>query len=188
MKIPQIVTCLVVVLLSFNFATAQNNKLTIISSGVYKENNNTDIEKAIDTDNHKTLLAAYKATDLKDMLNESGPFTIFAPSDNAFSKFSKSRFQSMLNSDDKNQLKAVLKYHIVPGKLTASKILKALCRGKGKTTFTTIQGDKITATMRGLDIILTDNMGNSAKITVADTTQGNGVMHEIDSVILPTRI
>jgi uncharacterized surface protein with fasciclin (FAS1) repeats len=188
MRIPQIVPCLVIALLCFNLISAQNRSLSTIPSSTDVGTENTDIEEAIDTENHKTLLAAYKSTDLKDMLDKSGPFTIFAPSDNAFSKFSKTRLHSMLNSDDKNQLKSVLKYHIVPGKLTASKILKALCRGKGKTTFTTIQGDKITATMRGLDIILTDSMGNSAKITVADSTQGNGVMHEIDSVILPTRI
>lgn len=188
MKIPQIVTYLVLLFFSLNFCIAQKNPLSTIPSGVYDAKENTAIKEAIGTDNHKTLLAAFNATDLEEVLEESGPFTIFAPSDIAFSKFSQSKLQAMLNSDDKNQLKSVLKYHIVAGKLTASKILKALCRGKGRTTFTTIQGDKITATMRGLDIILTDAMGNSAKITVADSTRGNGVVHEIDSVILPTRI
>lgn len=189
MKIPQISTYLVILFTSLNFITAQNKALSAITSGVYTVNNdNSGIKEVIDTDNHKTLLAAFKATNLEALLNESGDFTIFAPSDLAFSKFSQSKLQAMLSSDDKKQLKSLLKYHIVAGKLTASKILKALCRGKGRTTFTTIQGDKITATMQGIDIILTDKIGNSAKITVADSTNANGVMHEIDSVILPTRI
>jgi uncharacterized surface protein with fasciclin (FAS1) repeats len=188
MKIPQIVTYLVIVFSCLNITTAQNNVLSSIPTGVYIVGDNDGIEEVIDTDNHKTLLAAFKATDLKELLSESGDFTIFAPSDLAFSKFSQTKLQAMLSSDDKNQLKSVLKYHIVAGKLTASKILKALCRGKGKTTFTTIHGDKITASMQGLDIILTDKIGNTAKITVADSTNANGVMHEIDSVILPGRI
>jgi len=188
MKIPQIVTYLIIVFFCLNLITAQSKVLSSIPSSVYVVEHSNGIEDVIDTDNHKTLLAAFKATDLEELLSESGDFTIFAPSDVAFSKFSQSKLQAMLSSDDKVQLKSLLKYHIVAGKLTASKILKALCRGKGKTTFTTIQGDKITATMQGLDIVLTDKLGNSAKITVADSTNANGVMHEIDSVILPARI
>ncbi len=189
MKFPQSVTCFVVLFVTVNFGFSQTKSLAAIPSGVYVSKENTNIKEAIATDNHKTLLAAYNATDLNDLLEESGPFTIFAPSDNAFSKLPKTKLEAILNTDNKNQLKSVLKYYIVPGRLTASNILRALCRGKGKTTFTTIQGDKITATMRGIDIILTDSLGNSAMITVADSSRGNGVMHEIDSVILPpTRI
>lgn len=188
MKFPCLVTCFILFFLSFNLTTAQSKRLNLISSSIYTSLGNTDIEEAIGTEHHKTLLAAYKSTNLSDMLDQSGPFTIFAPSDMAFSKFSKATLYAMLNSVDKNKLKSVLKYYIVPGKLTASKILRALCRGKGKTTFTTVQGDKIMATMCGLDIVLTDGKGNSAKITVADSTRGNGIMHEIDSVILPTTL
>lgn len=142
----------------------------------------------MDSNKHQTLLAAFKSTEMEGLLDNEVPLTIFAPSDMAFSKLAPTKLQDLLNSDDKDMLKAVLKYHIVAGKLTASKILKALCRGQGKATFTTIQGNKIIATMRGLDIVLTDAMGNSAKITAADATRGNGIVHEIDSVILPTSI
>ena len=176
MRFPQITAYLFIAFISVNLCNAQEVSY------------NKDLTESINTDNHKTLLAAFKATDLEQLLDKSVPFTIFAPSDNAFSKFSQSKLKELLNSDDKNQLETLLKYHIVAGKLTASHILKALCRGKGRTTFTTIQGNKIIATMSGLDIVLTDSTGNSAKITVADSTRGNGVMHEIDSVILPTRI
>lgn len=188
MKTPRIIVCFIVGFLCFNSIIAQNTSLSILTTGVYGINTEKGIESVIDTNNHKTLLAAYQATDLNTLLDDNGPFTIFAPSDNAFASFSKSKLHAMLNADDKKQLKSVLKYHIVSGKLTASKILKALCRGKGKTTFTTIHGDKITATMRGLDIFLTDSNGNTARITAADSIKGDNVMHAIDSVILPARL
>ncbi|QLG43808.1 fasciclin domain-containing protein [Costertonia aggregata] len=138
--------------------------------------------------NHKTLLAAVKAADLEDVLDESGPFTVFAPSDVAFGKIPKDTMKALLLPENKKELHAVLTYHIVAGNLSASSILKAMCRGKGKATFTTVQGDILTATMKGLDIILTDNTGNTAKITQADANQCNGVIHVIDSVILPKRM
>ena len=146
------------------------------------------METTNDSEHHKILLAAVKATDLEGVLGQSGPFTVFAPSDNAFSKFSEDELEALFLSDNKKKLKSLLTYHIVAGNLTASKILRALCRGEGKASFTTVQGTKINASMRGTDIILTDSFGNSAKITAADSNQSNGVIHEIDSVILPSKI
>ena len=153
----------------------------------------SDPEKSIMTnteasENHKTLLAAFRASELEEMLDYDGPYTVFAPSDLAFEKFSDIKIASLLNPENKKKLHHVLTYLIVAGNLSASKILQAMCRGKGKTTFTTIQGDKITATMNGIDIILTDVHGNTARIITADNNQCNGVVHEIDSVILPKRI
>ena len=188
MKIPHAVTYLLIAFYSLNSSFSQNKNQESTIQKTYGVVENSAIQDAIASDNHKTLIAAFKSTDLDQLIDESIPFTIFAPSDVAFSKLSPRRLRNLLDSDDKNELIAVLKYHIVAGKLTASKILRALCRGKGEATFTTIQGNKIKATMAGLDIILTDSLGNSAKITAADATRGNGIMHEIDSVILPTRI
>ncbi|NHF59263.1 fasciclin domain-containing protein [Flavobacteriaceae bacterium TP-CH-4] len=140
------------------------------------------------SDNHKTLLTAVRAANLEAILGSEGPFTVFAPSDRAFNKFSKDRITRLMKPENKKELHALLTYHIVAGNITASHILKAMCRGKGKATFTTVQGDIITATMNGIDIILTDSSGNTAKITSADANQCNGVIHEIDSVILPGKI
>lgn len=137
--------------------------------------------------NHQTLLAVMKATDLENLLDKSGPFTIFAPSDLAFENLSGKSVEDLLDPKNKEELKNILTYHIVAGTLSASKILKAMCRGRGKATFTTVHGDDITATMKGIDIILTDSYGNSAMIVVADSKQRNGVIHEIDSVILPSK-
>lgn len=144
---------------------------------------NTEISKR-----HSTLLNALRATDLDDVLGYDGQFTVFAPSNIAFNKLSKITIDKLLDPKNKRALKAVLSYHIVAGKLSASKILLAMCRGNGKATFTTIQGEKITATIKGTDIILTDPSGNKAKIVLADSNQCNGVIHEIDSVFLPVKI
>ncbi len=137
---------------------------------------------------YKTLLSAFKAADLDKILNEDGPFTVFAPSDQAFGKLSKEIVAQLLQPESKRELQSLLTYHIVAGSLSAATILKAMCRGEGKASFTTVQGEEIIATMKGIDIVLTDNNGNSAIITTADANQCNGVIHEIDSVILPGKI
>ena len=149
---------------------------------------NTIIESTEGSEFHTTLLTAVRAADLEETLQSDGPFTVFAPSDLAFDKLSKAKISELLRPENKKELKSVLSYHIVAGNLTASKILKAMCRGAGTASFTTIQGDQITASMDGIDIVLTDRYGNSAKITTADANQCNGVIHVIDSVIMPKQI
>jgi len=149
---------------------------------------NSIIENAEDSGNHNTLLAAVKAADLEYLLDDAGPFTVFAPSDVAFEKLDEATKSSLLNPENKKELHSVLTYHIVAGNLSASKILKAMCRGNGKATFITVQGDLLTATMKGLDIVLSDNQGNTAMITTADANQCNGIIHVIDSVIMPQQM
>ncbi len=168
---------------------SQTKSLTVLTPSVYPVvNEKTIMETTGDSENHKILLAAVKAADLEKVLGQSGPFTFFAPSDNAFSKFSSEELKHLFNEDNKKVLKDLLTYHIVAGNLSASKMLRAMCSGRGSASFTTVQGAKITATMKGTDIILTDSLGNTAKITVADASQSNGVIHEIDTVILPTEL
>ena len=137
---------------------------------------------------HEFLLAAVKATDLDEILVEAGPFTVFAPSDAAFHKFANGNMGELLLAGNKRDLKALVSYHIVAGQLTASEILRALSRGNGRTSFTTVQGKKLLAHLEGSDIVLTDPMGNTAKITAADLNLDNGVVHEIDRVIVPARM
>jgi len=140
------------------------------------------------SEKYQTLLSVIIATDLKELLDHSGPFTVFAPSDLAFEKLSGTSFDDLMHPDNQKELKALLSYHIVAGKISASKILKALSRGGGKTTFTSLQGDIITATIKGIDIILSDSFGNTATIVVADTNQQNGIIHEIDAVMRPQEL
>lgn len=141
-----------------------------------------------DSENHRTLLAMMRATDLEEVLGQDGPFTVFAPSDTAFKKLTDAKISDLLRPENKKELQSLMHYHIIAGHFSASKILKAMCRGGGQATFTTVQGDEIKATMQGLDIVLTDTFGNTARITTADSHQSNGVIHEIDRVIRPAKI
>ena len=191
MKFPQIATYLtLLVIFSFfgHSLVAQTNSLTPVQAGLFLTTDKTIAEATLASKDHQTLYAAVKATELETILKTTGPFTVFAPSDSAFSRFTTEELNSLFKSENKGKLKSLLTYHIVAGNLTASKILLAMCRGNGKAIFTSVQGNKITATMQGTDIILTDSLGNSAKIISADSSLRNGVIHEIDSVILPSRI
>ncbi|MEA1787373.1 fasciclin domain-containing protein [Arenibacter sp. GZD96] len=175
-------TCTVVLfLLLTNLLSAQTSALSSISMIPEK----SIIESAAASENLKTLMAIIRAADLEDILSNDGPFTVFAPSDTAFQKFSKEKMAHLFHPANKKELFALLTYHIVAGNFTGAKILKALSQGEGEASFTTIQGTEIKATLRGIDIILTDHLGNSAAITTADAAQCNGVIHEIDGVIVP---
>lgn len=150
-----------------------------------KTKQNTILNTTEQTESHSNLLTALRASDLDCLLDYDGQFTVFAPSNTAFGKLSEVTHKWLLNPDNKEKLKAIMSYHIIAGNLSASKILRAMCRGNGKASFTTVLGEKITATMSGVDIVLTDNQGNQAKIVSADSKQRNGVIHEIDSVFFP---
>ncbi|SIQ60523.1 fasciclin domain-containing protein [Maribacter ulvicola] len=146
------------------------------------------IERTESFENHSTLLNALRVTNLDKVLDYTGDFTFFAPSNLAFEKLSKETIDKLYNPKNRKALKAMLSYHIIADKLSASKILKAMCRGNGIAEFTTIQGEKITATMKGVEIVLTDISGNSAVITAADSNQSNGIIHEVDTVFIPEKI
>jgi len=176
------------ILLLFSFSTLAQNKS--LSKHV---NSEMDPNKSITTntessENHKMLLAAMRAAELDEILNFDGPFTVFAPSDVAFEKLPRDTVVELLDPTNKKEVQALMTYHIIAGKFSASKILRAMSRGKGKAIFTTVNGDVLTATMEGVDIVLTDNFGNTAKITAADSIQCNGVIHEIDTVIRPCKL
>ena len=143
------------------------------------------IHQGMQGNQYETLLSALNTAGLSDLIGQEEGFTLFAPSDLAFKHFTPGKFAKLLKPENRKDLRALLTYHIISGKLTAARILKALCRGSGYATFTTIQGNEIVASMDGIDILLTDCSGNTARITLADTNLKNGVIHLIDRVILP---
>lgn len=143
------------------------------------------LERAESYANYSSLLNALRATNLDKILDYTGEFTVFAPSNLAFEKLSKNTIDRLYDPKNKKALKDMLSFHIIADKLSASKILKAMCRGNGIAKFTTIQGEKITATLKGIDIVLSDTFGNSAVITTADFNQSNGIIHEVDTVLVP---
>jgi uncharacterized surface protein with fasciclin (FAS1) repeats len=134
---------------------------------------------------HTTLVAAVKAAGLVDTLSGKGPFTVFAPTNAAFAKLPAGTVETLLKPENKAQLQAVLTYHVVPGKLTAKDVVGAIKAGGGKAVLTTVQGGKLTATMMGNSVVLTDTKMRTAKVTAAYLDTTNGVIHVIDTVILP---
>jgi uncharacterized surface protein with fasciclin (FAS1) repeats len=145
----------------------------------------TVVENASAAPNLTTLVAAVKAADLAGTLSGPGPFTVFAPTNDAFAKLPAGTVDTLLKPENKAQLTSVLTYHVVPGTMTAKDLAKAIKAGGGKATLTTVQGETLTASMMGKRIMLTDAKGGMAHVTTADVRQSNGVVHVVDTVLMP---
>lgn len=143
------------------------------------------IENAINSKDHTTLVAAVKAAGLVETLQGKGPFTVFAPTNAAFDKLPKGTVETLLKPENLKMLQTILTYHVVAGKMNASDIASAIKAGNGKATLKTVSGGTLTAAMKGKDLYLTDENGKSAKVTIADVNQSNGVIHVIDGVVTP---
>jgi uncharacterized surface protein with fasciclin (FAS1) repeats len=134
---------------------------------------------------HKTLVTAVQAAGLVDTLSGPGPFTVFAPTDAAFGKLPAGTVETLVKPENKATLTSILTYHVVPGKLTARDVVAAIQAGGGKAEVTTVQGGKLTATLMGQTVMLTDAKGGMAHVTTADLDASNGVIHVIDTVVMP---
>jgi len=145
----------------------------------------TIVENAVNSKDHTTLVAAVQAAGLVDTLQGSGPFTVFAPINAAFEKLPAGTVDTLLKPENKEQLVAVLTYHVVPGDITASAIVDKAKSMGGTAELTTVQGEKLTAKVAGDAVMITDRNGNTATVTIADVDQSNGVIHVIDTVLLP---
>jgi uncharacterized surface protein with fasciclin (FAS1) repeats len=143
------------------------------------------IDNAVNSADHTTLVAAVKAAGLVATLKGPGPFTVFAPTNAAFDKLPAGTVDSLLKPEMKGTLTSVLTYHVVPGRLDGAAIAKLIKAGGGKATLKTVQGESLTARMNGSGIILVDSKGGSANVTTANVYQSNGVIHVIDSVLMP---
>jgi len=143
------------------------------------------VDIAIGSADHTTLVAAVKAADLVTTLKSAGPFTVFAPTNAAFDKLPAGTVANLLKTENKAQLAKILTYHVVAGNMDAAAVIAAIKAGKGKATVTTVSGGKLTVSMDKDKVKLTDESGNSAFVTVADLNGSNGVVHVIDSVLLP---
>lgn len=143
------------------------------------------IDNAVNSKDHTTLVAAVKAAGLVDTLKGAGPFTVFAPVNAAFDKLPKGTVDTLLKPESKKMLTGILTYHVVAGKMDASAIAKGIEEGKGKFVMKTVAGGTLTATMEGKDVIITDEKGGKSKVTIADVIQSNGVIHVVDSVLMP---
>ncbi len=143
------------------------------------------VDNAVNSKDHTTLVAAVKAAGLVDTLKGAGPFTVFAPTNEAFNKLPAGTVDTLLKPENLDTLKKVLTYHVVSGSMTAADLKKAILAGGGKATLTTVQGGTLTAKMAGKGIILTDEKGGMSHVTIADVIQSNGVIHVVDTVLMP---
>lgn len=143
------------------------------------------IQNAVKSKDHTTLVAAVKAAGLVSTLEGKGPFTVFAPTNEAFEKLPAGTVETLLKPENKKKLAGILTYHVVSGKYTAAKLSREIKAGRGQAELKTVNGEKLTAKMSGDSIELTDTKGNTAKVTIGDVLQSNGVIHVIDSVVMP---
>jgi uncharacterized surface protein with fasciclin (FAS1) repeats len=143
------------------------------------------VENAAESKDHTTLVAAVKAADLVDTLSGKGPFTVFAPTNAAFDKLPKDTVPTLLKPENKAQLTEVLTYHVVSGAYSAAKIEKDAAANGGKLMLKTVEGDQITLEKSGSGWAVVDQKGDKAMITIADVNQSNGVIHVIDTVLMP---
>jgi uncharacterized surface protein with fasciclin (FAS1) repeats len=143
------------------------------------------VDIAISSADHTTLVAAVKAAGLVTTLKSEGPFTVFAPTNAAFAKLPAGTVESLLKPENIAQLSKILTYHVVSGDLDAAAVVAAIKKGNGKAELTTVSGGKLTASMDNGKVKLTDESGNSAFVTATDLKGSNGVVHVIDSVVLP---
>ncbi|WP_111683493.1 fasciclin domain-containing protein [Winogradskyella tangerina] len=145
----------------------------------------TIVDAAVGNENFSTLVAALKAGDLVEALQGDGPFTVFAPTNDAFAKIDKETLSNLLKPENKETLAKILTYHVVSGKLMAKDVVAALKKGKGKVQVETLAGQTLTVMQKDGKIWLKDQAGNYSEITATDVAGSNGVIHVIDTVVMP---
>lgn len=173
------------VALSFFMSSITFAQKTVMVGGAPMYPSKNIIENAVNSKDHTTLVAAVKAAGLVETLSGKGPFTVFAPTNAAFNKLPKGTVETLLKPENKEMLQTVLTYHVVAGKWSAEEIMTAVKKGGGSYEATTVQGGKLWFKMKGKDLWVIDEKGNKAKVTIADVNQSNGVIHVIDTVLMP---
>lgn len=156
-----------------------------ISAGSVSAQTPDVVDIAIGSPAHTTLVAAVKAADLVGTLKSKGPFTVFAPTNDAFAKLPAGTVETLLKPENKAKLAGILTYHVIAGNLMAADVVAAIKKGNGKAEVATVNGGKLTITLMGDKVMITDANGNSAHVVAADLKGSNGVVHVIDSVLLP---
>jgi uncharacterized surface protein with fasciclin (FAS1) repeats len=162
-------------------------EMTVMVGGAPMYPSKNIVENAVNSKDHTTLVAAVKAAGLVDTLESAGPFTVFAPTNEAFAKLPAGTVDTLLKPENKGQLTAVLTYHVVPGRLTAKDLAGMVDHGGGKAMLKTVQGEDLTVERRGRShLTVTDSKGDVAQITIADVLQSNGVIHVVNKVLIPS--
>ena len=175
--------------LTVNATHAQESKMmketTVEVGGAPMYPSKDIVSNAVNSKDHTTLVAAVKAAGLVETLQSAGPFTVFAPTNAAFNLLPDGTVATLLKPENKSALTGVLTYHVVAGKLNVSDIAKMIKAGNGTAVLTTVAGGKLMVSMEGNKIVVKDEKGGKAYVTIKDVNQSNGVIHVIDHVLLP---
>jgi uncharacterized surface protein with fasciclin (FAS1) repeats len=145
----------------------------------------TIADAAVASDDFTTLVAALQAAGLVETLSGAGPFTVFAPTDAAFAKLPNGTVETLTQPENRAQLTGILTYHVVPGSISAADLISQINAGGGSASLTTVQGATLTASLSGESVVITDAAGGMSTVTAVDLTQSNGVIHVIDTVLMP---
>lgn len=176
-------SAIVVLTMAFtNQVLAQKNPMV---GGAEMYNTKDIVDNAVNSKDHTKLVAAVKAAGLVETLKSAGPFTVFAPTDAAFAKLPAGTVETLVKPENKATLTTILTYHVVAGKMGSKEIAAAIKAGGGKAELTTVQGGKLWAWMEGKKLMLKDEKGGTSTVTIADVFQSNGVIHVVDTVLMP---
>ncbi|UJF31150.1 fasciclin domain-containing protein [Kaistella sp. 97-N-M2] len=168
-----------------NNMSMANKEKTVMVGGAAMYPTKNIVENAMNSKDHTTLVAAVKAAGLVETLQSKGPFTVFAPTNAAFDKLPAGTVEMLVMPENKAMLTKILTYHVVPGRISAKDLAMWTAKNGGKYMTKTVQGEELTFWTKGKDMYIKDAKGNSAKITIADVNQSNGVIHVIDTVLMP---
>ncbi|MRG47659.1 fasciclin domain-containing protein [Chitinophaga sp. SYP-B3965] len=168
---------------SVNISFAQEKTVMVGGAAMYPSKN--IVENAVNSKDHTTLVAAVKAAGLVETLQGAGPFTVFAPTNKAFDMLPKGTVETLVKPENKATLTGILTYHVVAGKLGSKELAEWIKKGNGTAELTTVKGEKLWVMMKGKNIIVKDEKGGIAMVTIKDVNQSNGVIHVIDHVLMP---
>lgn len=174
-----------VALFALVFGATSFAQKTVMVGGAAMYPSKNIIENAVNSKDHTTLVAAVQAAGLVETLQGKGPFTVFAPTNAAFEKLPMGTVETLLKPENLKTMQSILTYHVVTGKMNAADVAKAIKAGNGKAMLTTVSGGTLTAWMKGKTLYITDENGSMAAVAIADVNQSNGVIHVIDTVLLP---
>lgn len=184
-KIPTLVMVALTFAFAGNIAAQTMKEKTVMVGGAAMYPSKNIMENAVHSNDHKTLVAAVKAAGLVETLQGKGPFTVFAPTDEAFAELPKGTVENLVKPENKTLLTKILTYHVLPGNYSSKQVWEAVKKGNGKAVMKTVEGQNLIFWAKGKDLYIQDAKGSNAKITLADVNQSNGVIHIIDAVLMP---
>jgi uncharacterized surface protein with fasciclin (FAS1) repeats len=167
-------------------AQMSKDEKTITVGGAPMYPSKNIVENAVNSKDHTTLVAAVKAAGLVDTLQGTGPFTVFAPTNDAFKKLPAGTVEMLVKPENKDKLSKILTYHVVAGRMSANDLMAAAKKGNGKAMLKTVEGEDLTVEVNGNTLTIRDTKGGMSKVTVQNVFQSNGVIHVVDTVLMPS--